>query len=162
MWLWAAAVDSARSGPGSNHILAGSGRSDTTQGAVAAAPILVAWVLGALLAAGPTPADVAGNVYVQVQCGFPPEIVRTSHSVELSGEFSGDVASSRFLTPLGGQVRALRLDAVAMTLTAAEIQSGFIDTEELGRIFLTVSDATPGYRAILRDDQIETLERVGR
>ncbi len=121
-----------------------------------ASPILVAWALVGVLAASAAP---AGNVYVQIQCGNPPEIAATSHSVELEGTFSADMGSSRFLTPLEGRVRTLRLDGVAMTLQTGEIEDGFIEVEEFGRIFLGTSEGAPGYRAVLRDEQVTELDR---
>ena len=121
--------------------------------------ILVLSAIGGALAVSPA---YAGNVYVQIQCGSPPEIAATSHSVALRGSFSPDTSSSRWLVPLAGQVDVLHVDGTALTVSSPEIEDGFLETEELGRIFLTVSDQAPGYGAVLMDSQIEKLERVDR
>lgn len=118
-------------------------------------PILVVWALVGMLTGGALP---TGNVYVQIQCGAPPAIAATSHSIELRGDFFADLGSSRFLTPLVGRVGTLFLDGVPMTFRDSKIDDGFIELDGLGRIFLTTSEAAPGYRAVLRDEQIAELE----
>ena len=118
---------------------------------------LLLTALGATLTVGTA---WAGNVFVQIQCGSPPEIARTPHSVALEGRFSPDSSSTSRLVALVGHIEVLRIDGTPITLASTEIDDGFLRTPDLGRIFLTVSEEAPGYRAVMMDSQIEEIEQI--
>jgi len=120
-------------------------------------PITVLWTLAAGWSA---PSAPPGTVYVQIQCGTPPEIAPTSHTIELWGDFWPDAASRLALVPLAGRIDALRVDGRELTAASPEIQGGFLVTEELGRIFLAAARDAPGYRAVVRFEQTERLSAM--
>lgn len=137
-------------------ILATQGLSDTGRGAVRLPHTLLLLALAGVLAA---PSAWAGNVFVQIQCGNPPEIAETSHTVTLEGSFSPDTSSTRWLVPLAGRIVAVRIDETPFTVATGEIEGGFLEVDGLGRIFLAGAEQPPGYRVVVMDSQIEQLER---
>jgi len=101
----------------------------------------------------------AGNVFVQIQCGNPPELAETPHSVALAGSFSSDSSASRWLVPLVGRIDAIRIDDTPFTVATGQIDDGFLEVDELGRIFVAASQEPPGYRIVVLDSQVEKIER---
>ena len=111
-----------------------------------------------MAAASASRADEPGVLFVQVQCGSPPAIAPTSHQIELRGQFSPDLASPRWLTPLAGRVSAAWVDGRPIQIEEAEIDDGFLATRDLGKIFLTTSEDAAGYRAVVPHDGLQRLE----
>lgn len=113
-------------------------------------------VCGALLfCVAPAAAE---NVHVQIECGNPPRTAPTDHRAEAEGLVVEDTAYQGGLAiPRRGRILRLRIDERELTLPTGSIRDGFVDTAELGPVFLSLHSADPGYFLVVRPEQLEAI-----
>lgn len=110
---------------------------------------------GVLLLGAPAAAE---NVHVQIECGNPPRTAPTDHRARVEGLVVEDtVYQGGLAIPRRGGVLRLRIDERELTLPTGSIRDGFVDTSELGPVFLSLQSADPGFFLVVRPEQIEAI-----
>jgi hypothetical protein len=115
-------------------------------------PIVIAWWAATAS---------AGNVHVQIECGNPPRTAPSRHrAVADDLRIEKTVFENGLAIPEAGRIGRLDIDGRPLALTSGQIRDGFLETRELGRIFLTLSPEPPGFFLVVRPEQLERLDET--
>ncbi len=123
---------------------------------------VIAAVIGAVLV-GALPAG-AGNVLMQIECGNPPKSEETPYQARVVNFRKGETEDRGWgiILPIDGHLDGLSVDGLGLTLKDGKVHRGFVETKELGRVFLYLSHSSPGYFMVLLPEQVDVLkERLG-
>ena len=103
----------------------------------------------------------AGNVHVQVECGNPPRTSPSEHHAAAEDlRIEKTVFENGLAIPEVGRIGRLDVDGRPIALRGGEIRDGFLDTRDLGRIFLALSPEPPGFFLVVRPEQLDRLDQT--
>ena len=111
-----------------------------------------------VLASWAAPAN-AGNVHVQVECGNPPRTSPSEHRAAAHDlRIEKTVFENGLAIPETGRIGRLDVDGRPLALRSSEIRDGFLETRDLGRVFLALSPEPPGFFIVVRPEQLDRLD----
>lgn len=103
----------------------------------------------------------AGNVHVQVECGNPPRTAPSRHAaVAAELQIEKTVFENGLAIPESGRIGGLDIDGRPLALASGEIHDGFLETRDLGRIFLALLPEPPGFFLVIRPEQLDRLDET--
>ena len=104
---------------------------------------------------------LAGNLLKEIECGNPPKLEPTAHSVRVVN-FEQGVVDERgeLIVPIDGRIDELWLDGTKVTLKQPNVYRGFIETEEYGSVFFFLSSSMgpPGYFVVVPAKTLDLID----